>query len=79
MACCTHGVGVSCGQGRRELVLKEGVRGSEGRCRVGEGAGPLRSPGAGPYTCSRLGAFLFVFCILCVSFVFPPPSHSQRF
>ena len=70
VACCTHGVGVSCGQGLRELVLKEGVRGSEGRCRVGEGAGPLRSPGAGPYTCSRLGrlplCFLYPVCLLCV-------------
>ena len=79
MACCTHGVGVSCGLGRRELVLKEGVRGSEGRCRVGEGAGPLRSPGLARTHSPVSAAFLFVFCILCVSFVFPPPSHSQRF
>ena len=40
--------GVSCGQGWRELVLKEGARGSEGRCRVGEGTGASALSGGWP-------------------------------
>ena len=88
VVCCTYGRGARCRQRRRELVLKEEARGSEGRCRVGKGVeGPLCPFDAGPYTfCCLWATFLFVLCkekptllhSSCVSPLCSHPCHTHN-